>query len=256
MAEETTNAKKEGTFTYESLYDLFRREKNKEEIQELSSEIYQDVLAYLRDKQGYYDSCMAKSDIFSLSEREKTLQQLQNAKRIIKDLYERREKKIIELALNKSRTNSDLINTQFLLPEEKAFYEMLVHALNTGRECVLIKLLALQNPSLIGSLPNENQYSLSTTDFGQTPSSSKINQHTSLQDTPTNAHVATESTATQSFSSSSTKTKLLKFLSPIDQFLGEELEPYGPYSPEDKAYIPNTLAEILITTGKAKEIEE
>jgi len=245
-----------GVITYETLYDLFRREKNKEEIQELSLAIYQDMLVYLREKQAYYDSCMAKSDIFSLSEREKTLQQLQNAKRIIKDLYERREKKIIELALNKSRTNSDLINTQYLLAEEKAFYEMLVHALNASREGVLIKLLALQQPSMTGVLrANTSEYlnpQVQNESHHPAATQQSVESH-SLQDTPTNAYAATESTAA---ADSSIKTKLLKFLSPIDQFLGEELEPYGPYNPEDKAYIPNTLAEILITMGKAKEIEE
>ncbi|MDO8661115.1 MAG: hypothetical protein Q7K43_04450 [Candidatus Woesearchaeota archaeon] len=248
-----------GVITYETLYDLFRREKNKEEIQELSAVLYQDILRYLREKQAYYDSCMSKSDIFSLSEREKTLQQLQNAKRIIKDLYERREKKIIELAINKSRTNSDLINTQYLLPEEKTFYEMFLHALNTSREGILIKLLALQQPSIRGILPlNVIANSSTVTQQGTllSESSNHSSESHSLQDTPTNAHATTESSAINSSQVSSTKTKLLQFISPIDQFLGEELEPYGPYNPEDKAYIPSILAEILITTGKAREISE
>ena len=240
-----------GVITYETLYDLFRREKNKEEVQELSLVIYRDLLNYLREKQAYYDSCMAKSDIFSLSERDKTLQQLQNAKRLIKDLYERREKKIIELSVNKSRTNSNLINTQFLLPEEKALYEMLVHTLNMSREGVLIKLLALQQPSITGAL---HDILGMPTARPETPHEELSHSPTSLQDTPTNAHTVSP-TNPQSLSHTS-GAKLLKFLTPIDQFLGEELEPYGPYSPEDKAYIPLLLAEILITTGKAKEIEE
>ena len=38
-----------------------------------------------------------------------------NAKRIIKDIYERREKKILNIALIKSRTKSDVIDTSSLL---------------------------------------------------------------------------------------------------------------------------------------------
>ena len=220
-----TDDAKEVVITYETLYELQRREKNREELQVLEPAFFLDTLRYLKDKQAYYDSCMARNDLFSISERDKTLQQLQNAKRILKELYERREKKIIDLAVNKSRTNSSLINTSNLLMHEKATYEALVNVLNEFRDTVLVRIMALHAPA-----------------------------HQPVSQIPPSANT-TEPTATDHVKSSIV-TKLVRFLGSVDKFLGEELEEYGPYNENDKAYLPANLVEILVQNGKATEITE
>ena len=230
MTPEAVASQKEVRITYETLYELFRREKNKEEVQQLDPAFYADVLQYFREKQEYYNDCMAKSDLFSISERDKTLQQLQNAKRLLRDLYERREKKIIDLAVNKSRTNSNLINTANLLAEEKAFFQALVDSLNKWRDGVLVKIMALQQPQLEQSLPAQQQTA------------------------PAAVHQPAPQEAESAVGASTTK--LVRFLEPVEQFVGEELEPYGPFNSNDKAYLPFVLAEILIGSGKAVELQE
>jgi DNA replication initiation complex subunit (GINS family) len=97
--------------TYETLFDLLRRERGRDEIQELDPGFYDDVLTYLTDKKAILDGI---SDPES-SEAEKTRIQLQNIKKIVKELYERREKKILLLAINKIRTGSNVIDTSFLM---------------------------------------------------------------------------------------------------------------------------------------------
>ena len=210
--------------TYETLYELMRQEKNREEIQQLDPSFYDDVLVYLREKQQYLDACLAKSDLFSVSEREKTLQQIQNAKRLLRELYERREKKIIDLALNKSRTNSGLINTAQLLAEEIALYDRFTTVLNEARDRVLVRVLALQ---------------------GEVQHSAVNNSHTfSQQAVPQRSLNTTEQKSS----------KRVRFLEEVQQFVGEELEQYGPFHPRDLAAIPPNLADILISSGKAVEV--
>lgn len=215
--------------TYETLYELMRQEKNRDEIQQLDPSFYDDVLVYLREKQQYLDACLAKSDLFSVSEREKTGQQIQNAKRLLRELYERREKKIIDLALNKSRTNSGLINTAQLLAQEIELYERFVAVLNQGRDGVLVRVLALQNgtPSSSFSASSVSSPQVSSQVVQQSSFDSKLEQKSS---------------------------KRVRFLEEVQQFVGEELEQYGPFSPNDLAAIPPNLADILISSGKAIEV--
>ena len=54
----------------------------------------------------------------------------------------------------------------------------------------------------------------------------------------------------------SRKTKFVKFVQPIEQFVGPELELYGPFEAEARAYLPTQIADILIGEGRAVEIED
>ena len=45
---------------------------------------------------------------------------------------------------------------------------------------------------------------------------------------------------------------LVTFTKPVGKFIGEELEPYGPYDEGDSARVPRSIAEILIEKGEAK----
>lgn len=135
--------------TFETIYELLRRERGKEELQSLSQKFFSEVLAYLREKEAMYDQVRAKSDLFSLGERDKLQQQVSNIRRLLRELYDRRERKIIELALNKARTNSEMIDTGSLLPEEAPIFQGLSTVLSTNRDCVLGNILALRQPSFV-----------------------------------------------------------------------------------------------------------
>ncbi len=128
--------------TYETLFDLLRREKNREELQTLDKDFYEQVLAYLKEKK---EALSRKGDeLFVSAEREKLKIQFQNIRRIIKELYERREKKIINMAITRARTGSDVIDTSSLLPSEKEFFEEQVRLLSKYKEDVLNNILHLK----------------------------------------------------------------------------------------------------------------
>src|SRR3989338_6590446 len=109
----------EVVITYETLFELLKRERERPDLQRLESTFFNDTINYIKDKKKILE---AKSESpFAVEERKKTEIQLENIYKILKELYERREKKIISLALDKSRTKSNLIDTTALLREEKAF---------------------------------------------------------------------------------------------------------------------------------------
>src|SRR3990167_7638088 len=112
---------KEMIITYETLFDLLKREKDRVELQKLEPEFFANVLSYLREKrqfaqqqaQGSYDEVM------------KAHREIDNIRKLVKEFYDRREKKLIMLALDQSRTRSNLIDYSHMLNDERAFFEQL-----------------------------------------------------------------------------------------------------------------------------------
>ena len=48
--------------------------------------------------------------------------------------------------------------------------------------------------------------------------------------------------------------KLVRFLQPVQQFMGGDMQVYGPFNPEDIANLPQKVSEILIKNNRAEEI--
>ena len=131
--------------TYEMLYEILRDEKAKKEITKLNPDFFKSVLNYIQEKTAVLDSQQKKASIFTLTESIKTKKQLENIHRILKELYERRENKILQLALFQSRTN-EAIDTSSLLDIEKAFFNEIISSLNIYREAILVNLLSNKEP--------------------------------------------------------------------------------------------------------------
>lgn len=232
---------KEVALTYEVLYELLRREKSREELQKLDDNFFASVLAYLREKQQAYDESLAKNDIFSIAEREKLQLQLQNIRKILRDLYDQRERKIILMALNKSRTQSNIIDVSNLLPEEKMFFENTVTIFDRFRRGILYRIVELREPDAALRTPDgeeqkeQRKWSDATTEASQNETDRPDQPETDQPETPQQSM------------------KTVKFLTAVEQFVGKELELYGPFEPEDVARLPAEIAEVLISQGKAVE---
>ena len=204
------------SLTYEKLFDITRREKTTEELQRLDETFFEDVVEYLQGKTAILTKDVQHS-LFSKSEKEITKKQLDNIKKLITELYSKREQKIVNLAIMKSRTSSNLIDTAALLPEEKIFFNNLVQILNDNKRTILFSLLEGKIPDT----KNNNQ------------ESTKKQENNSLQ----------ESTAK------------IEFLNDVPKFVGKELEHYGPFSKNQVVELPFDVANILVSKGRAKKIE-
>ena len=104
--------------TYETLFELLRREKNREELQKLDETFFNDVVTYLKEQKEFLNEQKTKQDLFAVEELKKAEIQEENIRKILRELYEKREKKMISLALDASRTSSSIIDTSVLLEEE------------------------------------------------------------------------------------------------------------------------------------------
>ncbi len=134
--------------TYESLYDVLRKEKNLDELQKIDENFFKDVTEYINTKKEILNSQESKESIFTHSEAQKTKKQIEQIQIILKELWERREHKILQLALFSSRTNTETKNIN-LLDEEISLYSDIKNNLTLHREEMFKRLIEGKTEELV-----------------------------------------------------------------------------------------------------------
>lgn len=132
--------------TYESLYEILRKDKYNQELQALDKDFFKKTLKYLKEKEAILESQRAKSSVFAQKEVEKTAKQLANIRKIITEIYELRENKIIQLAIFASR--GGISKNPNLLKEEQSLFDSTLKTLKIHREGILINLLSKKEPAI------------------------------------------------------------------------------------------------------------
>ncbi len=210
--------------TYEELFDALRNERKSEELQPLKESFYSDVIAYLEEKKRILESQGEEAALFS-SEKHKVRIQLENAKKIVKELFERREKKIINMALDRTKARTDIVDTSSLLAVEKAFFENAAQLFAEYKQGVLAKLFSLQAPEYSGvkeNSPNAKQGNDETQEAEQDSRRGKVT---------------------------------VRFKKEVPKFLGFNSEVYGPFKEEETVSLDLEVAEMLIKNGSAEKVE-
>lgn len=246
------------TITYETLYEILRAEKTKEELQELDENFYANVLSYLKDKTKILQDAAMKDNIFATDEVETTRLQISNIKKIIKEIYDRREKKILDIAINKSRTNSDIIDTSNLLAQEQKFFKTITGLMDLFRQGILHQLLLLKEPSIeieCGKEEETNSEQSAETESASVPASSQQIHAQESKEAVQATLLPEEKQTPAANSSAQTGNKKIKITKQTEQFVGKELELYGPFNEGEITELPGEIADVLIGNGKAVETE-
>ncbi len=223
--------------TLETLYDILRTEKKREDLQKLSETFFNDVVEYLKEKQVLLESSKRDDDIFAAGEREKLDYELRSIKRILKQIYENREKKILDITLNKSRTGSDLIDTSAMLLEEKEFYQSVLQVFDTYRRGILHTLLKRELPDvkqqriprLADGLPRV---------YHETPNP--------LHQFEVKGEKKQEKAAGMA---------AIKFIHPVPSFVWKDLKEYGPFDIGEQTEIFPEVADLLVRKGRAVKVD-
>jgi DNA replication initiation complex subunit (GINS family) len=252
----------EVVITYEKLFEILRLEKQREELQPLDKQFYAHVLHYINQKKEVFDQAVDESNIFVGGEREKNRILLENIKRILKELYDRREKKIIDMAINESRTGAKLANTENMLDSEKELYESITTQLALKRKEVLWRLLNGMLPIGTQEL-SEEQKQRSETRKNTEDEELLEETTTSSQESNTTSQEPEINEKTTPFKPQDLKTDAIldeeglriQLLEEVDQIVGPDLQIYGPFEKNTVTAVPKELANALIKTGKAKRAE-
>ena len=127
------------SITYDFIFEILMREKSREELQKLDGTFFKDLIHYVAEKKKTAETQL--TDAFSLEEKGRASRQLHNVSQMITELYDRREKKILNMSMVKSRTGADIVDTAPLIDEEKEFFDSIVERLDHYRNGILNRVL-------------------------------------------------------------------------------------------------------------------
>lgn len=206
------NKDEEITITYESLFDILRSEKKNLTLQKLPKTFFDDVLKYMKHKYEFLFKNNTE-DIFVSTDKEKGLRELNNLKAIVKEIIERRIKKISDLAIISVKTKSHSSDVENMLDEEKLLFENFLKSLQAYHSGVIENLMTF----------------------------SKVKYHPDVQ---TSAE-AQENVEEEKF-------LMVRILNPVPKFIGPDLKIYGPFIEDDIVKLPKKIAEVLIKKKRAE----
>jgi DNA replication initiation complex subunit (GINS family) len=267
----------EGQVTYEQLFDILRREKSRDELQKLDGAFYDHVRAFLAGKEDVLRQEQPRGSALAV---QRAQIEYQNVRKILRELYDRRERKIVTMALHRTRTDSQLVGNDALLPEEKLFIEQLVHLFVQTREHVLSSI-EMRAPVVVTPMSSYGAQSYAQQMYrGETPTrDDEDDVRTPEKGVPSFVRSATAAQASATVASSSssqprtissadiddsapgdtfTTEELLvsvHFLAPVPKFVGRDARVFGPFEQGQNAKLPDEIAQILIKKGRAQEME-
>jgi len=242
--------------TYETLFDLLRKERSLDELQLLDPRFWVQVVDYLTERSNFLERT-------SSLEQEKARLQLQNIKRILREIYDRREQKLVNLAINVIRTETaTYIDKRNMLAEEKELFNESVVLLEKYKKGILFEVFENRIPSILpgiydslasseGSAPASTS-SDSFKDFSEQPFSQK-----SPSSSPSAPElISTPKVKSESKESSPVKLEktIVKFTIPVPRFIGKNKEVFGPFDTGNIVQLPTQIANILIKKGKVQAV--
>jgi DNA replication initiation complex subunit (GINS family) len=209
-------AEDEITITYETLFDILRNEKKTSTVQLLPQNFFSEVLSYIEEK--YQSLIKGKTeDLFISIDKEKHLRELNNLKAIIREIIERRTKKIIDLAQISVKAQEPADELKNLLAEEQVLYRHLRDVLERYKKGVSDKLINLSRPDFL------------------------------------HAQQSTQEKSEEE--KSEDKFVLVRIISPVPRFIGPDLKIYGPFSEEEIVKMPKDITDVLIRKARAEKID-
>lgn len=214
--------------TYDKLFEILRIERTDANLQKLPLTFFGDVRAYLQLKQDSIEKSKNSTDLFAAEHVETAQQQIRNATRILTDIYDRRERKIMNLALNKAKAVSHPIDTSHLLAEEKALFTQIISMLAAQRSTVQ----QLLTSSVVAQIANSAPASLPITI----------------------APVVQASMAVESAAAILASEKKYEVIGEISEFFGPDMQHYGPFAVGDMATFSDQIARILLKKNLVKQI--
>jgi len=119
----------EETITFEFIRKVQSDEQRSPKLTKLPTDFYRKVSSYIQQKR-------------KISERKddrKVALEVKNIERLVEDIFNRRERKIVNQALIAARTN---IPPENLTEEEKEFYDILISSIKKRREEILNQVLS------------------------------------------------------------------------------------------------------------------
>ena len=213
------------TLTFSELRKIQKQERRQDELSELDENFVTDVVEYLS----------RKKDVSGESREYK------NAKRVFRKIISLREDKIVKNAQLAVTSNVSLEEMN-VMPREEQLFRELKETFTEHRESISEFLEAEeeeanpQRPEMADKASENNKEDNSSEETEEKASEEETGDGEDLPD-PEDGY------------------KIVKINSDVPEFMGTDLEAYGPFEEGDQAEVPEDNAEILENRGNAEVIK-
>lgn len=117
------------TITFDLIRKIQREEQRSPKLSKIPENFYSAIHSYINQKRQ-----IAKED-------RKNVIEIKNIERLIEDVFDRRERKVVTAAVNAARTN---IQPESMTEEEKDFFDLVAGSIRNRRETNLRKLFVAE----------------------------------------------------------------------------------------------------------------
>lgn len=123
---------------YDKLTSINRAERDNFGLQELGENFIEEFSAYLDSKKQLLKEAEKEQDALSREVAQKSRVEIENAQKIFDEIFERREKKIINQALLSMKTDAKVVDTGKMLEHERNLFDSSMKIIKKSREFVSV----------------------------------------------------------------------------------------------------------------------
>lgn len=237
-------SEEDNILTFSELRKIQKNEDEKDQITELGDK-------FLLRASNYFDK---KKQAEGENSRE-----YRNAKRVLDKITTLRQEKIVKearLSVKTEKNNQDI----HLLPEEREIFRNLKHEFKTHREKIEDKIESKSIPSASTDTSEDRNTGARGAELEEqeikepTPEAGGESQEQE-ESSPEAGDKDNMEGETNVGKSSQDGYTLVETTSDVPEFMGTDLEAYGPFDKGEEVEIPDDNAEILVNRGNAERVE-
>jgi DNA replication initiation complex subunit (GINS family) len=220
-------SEEEDVLTFSEIRRIQKEEDQKEQITDLGNK-------FLLKVSNYFDR---KKQTEGEDSRE-----YRNAKRVLDKIISLRMEKIVRearLSVKTDKTNEEIP----LLPEEQEVFRDLKHEFKSHKQKIEEKI---ENQSMPSTNTSKTDKTVKD-DIDQEDDTEQVNEE--------EQEMKNKGQEDQEADSSEEGYTLVETTSSVPEFMGTDLEAYGPFDEGEEVEIPDDNAEILVNRGNAERIE-
>lgn len=223
--------------TFSELRKVQKSEKRQDELTELEDNFFRQVSEYLANKQELGED-----------------REYNNAKRVFDKIISLREKKIYRQAQIAVKTDLNAGNLN-LLPSEQELFREIKNDFKQHRGRIEDRIETTDVQKVDTGVQEPSTTAEETTE--------PVEDENSVEETPSEDNkedmAEDENEDSEEVEDNSSEVEegyeLVKIKSEVPEFMGTDLEPYGPFEEGEEAAIPEENAEILVNRGNAEVVE-
>ena len=228
----------EEIITFDLIRKIQREEQRLPKLTKLPENFYVNVATYVTQK---------KKLIASKEDKRSSLE-IKSIEMLIEDIFNRRERKIINTALNSARTG---IPPENLIDEERAFYDGVLAFIKGRRDSILKNIL--EEPAM------EVVPVISPSKEKESELESKLEVKLEMRERQIAKETAEILSAVKPIVPASLGAtlgvSLIVFKEDVPSFVGSDMRPYGPFKKGDIAKVPDENTKVLLERGVVEEFK-